>query len=332
MEWVETTGRTVEEAKDAALDQLGVDEHDAEFELVEEPKFGLFGRLRAEARVRARVRPTTPRPKDDRRDRRKRKPRAGSDETAGDEASSNGSDAGDLDGTDTVEVPAGRPAAPASTTATAKAATARRTRRPATTAASAAADKDNDESAPADGTRDRSPAPEQAGRTDNDGRDGGVGMTVPLDEQAEVARDFLDGLMDEMDLDAAIKVEQVDEDTVEINLEGSDLGLLIGPKGATLLALQDLARTVVQRKTSAANGRIMVDVGGYRHKRKVALERFARQVAETVRTEGVRKVLEPMAAADRKIVHDTVNDIEGVRTISEGEDPRRCVVILPADD
>jgi spoIIIJ-associated protein len=331
MEWVETTGRTVEEAKDAALDQLGVDEHDAEFELVEEPKFGLFGRLRAEARVRARVRPTTPRPKDDRRDRRKRKPRAGSDETAGDEASSNGSDAGDLNGADDAEVPAGRSAARASTTATAKAATTRRpTRRPATAAAAAAADKDD--SAPADGNRDRSQAPEQAARTDNDSRDGGVGMTVPLDEQAEVARGFLDGLMDEMDLDAAIKVEHIDEDTVEINLEGSDLGLLIGPKGATLLALQDLARTVVQRKTSAANGRLMVDVGGYRHKRKVALERFARQVAETVRTEGVRKVLEPMAAADRKIVHDTVNDIEGVGTVSEGEDPRRCVVIIPADD
>ena len=157
-------------------------------------------------------------------------------------------------------------------------------------------------------------------------------MTVPLDEQAEVARAFLDGLMEEMDLDAEIKVVQVDEDTVEINLEGGDLGMLIGPKGATLLALQDLARTVVQRKTSAANGRLMLDVGGYRHKRKGALERFARQVADTVKAEGVRKVLEPMAAADRKIVHDTVNDIEGVRTISEGEEPRRCVVILPSED
>ena len=156
-------------------------------------------------------------------------------------------------------------------------------------------------------------------------------MTVPLEEQAEVAREFLDGLIDELDLDAEIKVEHIDEDTVEINLEGDDLGLLIGPKGATLLALQDLARTVVQRKTSAGNGRLMLDVGGYRHKRKGALERFARQVAETVRTEGVRKVLEPMTAADRKIVHDTVNDIEGVRTISEGEEPRRCVVIIPED-
>src|SRR5215218_9049 len=70
MEWVETTGKTIEEAKDAALDQLGVDEQDAEFEVVEEPKTGLFGRTRGEARVRARVRPTQPRPKVERRDRR----------------------------------------------------------------------------------------------------------------------------------------------------------------------------------------------------------------------------------------------------------------------
>ena len=72
MEWVETTGRTVEDAKEAALDQLGVDESDAEFEVVEEARAGLFGRLRGEARVRARVRPTAPRAKDDRRDRRRR--------------------------------------------------------------------------------------------------------------------------------------------------------------------------------------------------------------------------------------------------------------------
>src|SRR6516165_4136967 len=74
MEWVETTGRTVEEAKELALDQLGVLEDDAEFDVVEEPRPGLFGRLRGEARVRARVRPTQPRPKTDRRDRR-RKPK-----------------------------------------------------------------------------------------------------------------------------------------------------------------------------------------------------------------------------------------------------------------
>jgi spoIIIJ-associated protein len=307
MEWVETTGRTIEEAKDAALDQLGVDEQDAEFEIVEEPKIGLFGRVRAEGRVRARVRPTTPRPKDDRRDRRKRKPKVANGAT---EAPIEG----DADEDEAMAPPAGRASSRAA--APAKAAAPRRQPRKAAT--------------PVDDTAAN--RPRRAAQTDDDGRDGGVGMTVPLDEQAEVAREFLDGLMDEMDLDAEIKVVQVDEDNVEINLEGSDLGLLIGQKGVTLLALQDLARTVVQRKTSAANGRIMLDVGGYRHKRKDALERFARQVAETVKAEGVRKVLEPMAAADRKIVHDTVNEIEGVRTISEGEEPRRCVVILPSED
>ena len=78
MEWVETTGKTVEEAKDAALDQLGVDEQDAEFEVLEEPRAGLFGRTRGEARVRARIRPTQPRPKAERRDRRSRPDRRSS--------------------------------------------------------------------------------------------------------------------------------------------------------------------------------------------------------------------------------------------------------------
>src|SRR5438132_13342665 len=76
MEWVETTGKTVDEAKEAALDQLGVHEDDAEFEIVEEPRTGLFGRTRGEARVRARVRPTSPRPKTERGNRRRRRPEA----------------------------------------------------------------------------------------------------------------------------------------------------------------------------------------------------------------------------------------------------------------
>ncbi len=152
---------------------------------------------------------------------------------------------------------------------------------------------------------------------------------VPLDEQAKVARQFLEGLFGEMGLQVELTIEQPDEETVEINVDGRDLGLLIGPKGATLLALGDLTRTVVQRRTSAANGRLTVDVGGYRHKRKEALERFARQVADQVRAEGSSKALEPMNAADRKTVHDTINGIDGVSTTSEGEEPRRRVVIVP---
>src|SRR6516164_5429798 len=100
MEWVETTGRSIEEAKEAALDRLGVDESEAEFEVVDEPRFGLFGRLRSEARVRARVRPTAPRPKQDRRDRRRRRRGDGSETAvvavsdAGEEGHDTSSDAG----------------------------------------------------------------------------------------------------------------------------------------------------------------------------------------------------------------------------------------------
>jgi spoIIIJ-associated protein len=110
---------------------------------------------------------------------------------------------------------------------------------------------------------------------------------------------------------------------------GDDLGLLIGPKGQTLQSVQELARTVVQRRASNRTGRILVDVAGYRVKRRDALERFTRQVAEDVLATGVQRVLEPMSPADRKIVHDTANDLEGVRTVSEGEEPRRRVVIVP---
>jgi spoIIIJ-associated protein len=155
-------------------------------------------------------------------------------------------------------------------------------------------------------------------------------MDVSLEEQAEVAKDFLVGLTSRMNLEAEVDVAQPEEETVELNLQGQDLGLLIGPKGSTLLAMQDVTRTVVQRKTGAGNGRILVDVAGYRRKRKDALARFSRQVAEEVQASGSRRVLEPMSAADRKVVHDTVNQIDGVTTISEGEDPRRRVVIVPS--
>jgi spoIIIJ-associated protein len=166
---------------------------------------------------------------------------------------------------------------------------------------------------------------------EDDAGNGGAGMDVSLDEQGSVARDFLTGLVRHLNLEADIDVVHPNEDTVEVNLQGADLGLLIGPKGATLFALQDLTRTVVQRKTSASNGRLMVDVGGYRQKRKAALERFARQLAEEVKATRNRKVLEPMNAADRKVVHDAVGDIDGVATASEGEEPYRRVVILPVN-
>ena len=107
--------------------------------------------------------------------------------------------------------------------------------------------------------------------------------------------------------------------------------MLIGPRGQTLSAIQELTRTVAQRKVAEGQPRIVVDVAGYRKDRREALERFTRDVAAQVVASGVVRVLEPMPPADRKVVHDTVNSIDGVSTSSEGEEPRRRVVIQPAD-
>ena len=274
MEWVETTGRTVEEAKDAALDQLGVAEDDAEFEVLEEARVGLFGRLRNEARVRARVRPATPRPKEDRRDRRRRRERKPADERSSRETAN----------TERATAPAEKPSRPA-----------------------------------------KSSRQQEERETE----DGDEGMDVPLTEQADVARGFLLGLAREFGVQADVTTVEIDPDTIELQVTGDDLGLLIGPKGQTLTAIQDLARTAVQRKTGGSNGRLLVDIAGYRAKRRVALEAFTKQQAERVLSSGQRLVLEPMSPADRKVVHDTVNDIPGVVTTSEGEEPRRRVVLLP---
>lgn len=155
---------------------------------------------------------------------------------------------------------------------------------------------------------------------------------VSLEEQGEIVQDFLDGLVDAFDLDGELQTEEIDEDMLEVQIVGDDLGLLIGPKGQTLAAVQELARTVVQRRAEGnPRGRFRVDVGGYRQRRREALERFTQSVADEVKSSGTQKALEPMNAADRKVVHDTVNEIDGVETTSEGEEPRRRVVILPAD-
>jgi len=271
MEWVETTGRTTDEAKNVALDRLGVDESDAEFEIIEEPRPGLFGRIRGEARVRARVRPTAPRPKSDRRDRRRRK----------DDASPNGGDRAPAKG-----------------------------------------------KAPRDKNRTRNGPPAAADEeTTMDERDGDQPTS---EEVADDAAEFLRGLLEAFGLEGAVAATQPADGEIEVAISGEGLGILVGPKGQTLLAVQDLTRLAAQRHVGPGSPRLAVDVGGYRQRRVEALRRFSMQVAEQVTETGLAKALEPMAAADRKVVHDALNEVDGVSTASEGEEPYRRVVILPA--
>jgi spoIIIJ-associated protein len=153
-------------------------------------------------------------------------------------------------------------------------------------------------------------------------------MPEPVDVQAtsEALRTFLEGVVEVFGLDAAVTVREVDPGVLEAAIDGEELGLLVGPKGQTVDALQELARSAVPHDGGT---RLRVDVAGYRERRREAPARYATGVAEEVLASGRPTSLEPMSAADRKVVHDTVNEIEGVRTTSEGEDPRRRVVVHP---
>ena len=155
---------------------------------------------------------------------------------------------------------------------------------------------------------------------------------MDLDAQRAAVEGFLDDLLSAFGRgDATVTVTVAEDEALEAAVEGSELGLLVGQKGVTLQAVQELVRSMVQRQfVGQPHARVRVDVAGYRARRKEALARFATSVAESVKESGVAKALDPMGSADRKVVHDTINDLEGVVTVSEGEDAARRVVIRPA--
>jgi spoIIIJ-associated protein len=293
MEWVETTGRTIEAALDAALDELGVDENDVEYEVLARPRGGLLGRFGGEARIRARVKPIS-REKPGEGRRRSRRRGSGSERT--DERPSREGVSTGAGGNGAQERAGSRPAR------------SRRRRRRGGSG----------------GRGERPRQEQQQGATVDEEPD------ISVDEQVDQAVEFTRGLVEAFGAKAEVGSHVEDEDTVLVEVTGENLGLLVGPRGATLAAIEELVRTVVQRQTGGHGVRVHVDVAGYRAKRREALAEFARQLAERVREEAEEQALEPMGASDRKVVHDVVAEMDGVSTISEGEEPRRRVVIRPA--
>lgn len=315
MEWVEISGRTLEEAKEIALEQLGVAESDAELIVLSEPKVGLFGRTRGEARVRARVQPVGARPKRQRRPRKSESGRNGGSTRNGERSkpSANGQAGERIK----VETPADGPVARPSGSPS------RRNRsRTRSTAGQG----------PTSGQTAQPAKSETRARNDRvrQDKEADVAEGVSLEEQAAAAKQFMEGLLEVYGYEGSVATRVLDEDTIEVAATGGELGLLVGPRGSTLAALQDVTRTVVQHRFPTRTDRIVVDVGGYRQRRVAALQRFTQQVAEEVLETSVERALEPMSPADRKVVHDTVNEIEGLVTRSEGEDSARHVVISPA--
>lgn len=150
-----------------------------------------------------------------------------------------------------------------------------------------------------------------------------------LFRQCEIAADYIEGLLDILDYDGDID-ELVSGGRPVVEVVGGRLQNLVGQRGVTLEALQELARLAVFRQTGAPT-RLMLDIGGYRANRRKELAAVARNAVEKVREYGEPVRLEPMSAFERKCVHDVVNAIDGVVSESEGVEPNRRVVIRIAD-
>ncbi|ETK35045.1 Jag family protein [Microbispora sp. ATCC PTA-5024] len=148
-----------------------------------------------------------------------------------------------------------------------------------------------------------------------------------LEQEGEIAADYLEGLLDIADLDGDIDMD-VEGDRAVVSVVGIKGDDLVGPGGEVLEALQELTRLAVHRQTGERS-RLMLDVGGYRERRRTELTKLGTDIAADVKRSGEPKSLQPMTPFERKIVHDAVA-AAGLRSESEGEEPRRFVVVLPA--
>jgi len=304
MEWIETTGSTVDEAKDRALDRLGIAEDDMQFEVIEEGSNSFFRLKRKEARLRARVKPLNTRPKFDRRPRNKKQGRSAKNNNAPEKVKNNKPSKNVK-----KDNPRENNKKNVNNNKTDK------------NAANTRKKRDTDIKSTKKGSS----------KTDSGARSRGEETVeknkMNLEEQAEITEDFVSGLLERMDLQARV-VSSIEDNRAVVQAQGLNLGLAIGPRGETVRAITQLAHTMIQRLSDGeAEGKLTVDIGGYRERRRTFLAEFAVNQANEVIEEGNSVALDPMNASDRKVVHDAVSDIEGVTTRSEGSDYDRHVVI-----
>ncbi len=165
---------------------------------------------------------------------------------------------------------------------------------------------------------------------DEDGDDDAAPTESDLFRQSEIAADYIEGLLDILDFDGDIE-ELVQNGRPMVEVVGGRLNPLVGNRGATLEALQELSRLAVYRQTGEPS-RLLLDVGGFRANRRKELVAVARNAAEKVKQHGEPVRLEPMSAFERKCVHDVINAMSGVESESEGVEPSRRIVVRPAGD
>ena len=346
MEWIETTGATVDDAKERALDRLGVAEDELEYEILAEASRSMLGLKKTDARLRARVRPREPRQRVERRDRDRSRGRRGDRSRAGKGKGNGRNDGGQGDGNrqrgdqtkkgdgnrqrgdraksgggDSKRADRAKPSAGSPDGDSKETSSSRRRGRGSGVSGEARTGVESTSDDRASAGRDEI-APDPAPK----------GEQMELETQSEIVEAFVAGLLDEMGLDARV-VSTIEDDRLSVEAQGLNLGLAIGHRGETVRAITEIARTIVQRRSEGdAVGFLSVDVGGYRERRRTFLEEFARNQADAVLDDGRARALEPMGSADRKVIHDTVSEIDGVDTESEGSDRDRRVVIRPVAD
>jgi len=170
-------------------------------------------------------------------------------------------------------------------------------------------------------------AEEDDDEDEEDGDEDGEDDLSSLEEEGEIAADYIEGLLDIADLDGDIDMD-VEGDRAVVSVVGATLDELVGDDGEVLEALQELTRLAVHRRTGT-RARLMLDVGGFRAQRRIELAELGRSVAAEVSQTGEPKKLRAMSPFERKIIHDAVA-LAGLRSESEGEEPNRRVVVFPA--
>jgi spoIIIJ-associated protein len=180
------------------------------------------------------------------------------------------------------------------------------------------ASADEHETVPVDDpTADLEPDEDSAGPVDRVKR---------LENEGDIAADYLEELLDIADLDGDLDMD-VEGDRAAVSIVGADLDSLVGDDGSVLEALQELTRLAVYRETGERS-RLMLDIGGYRADLRRNLVELAKEAIDEVRQTGEAVKLAPMSPFERKVVHDAVGEA-GLKSESEGVEPTRCVVILP---
>lgn len=290
MEWVEVQGKTIDLAVEVAVKELGLaSREDAKVEVIQDPKAGFLGVGGRDAIVKVSRGP------------KKRRRRRGRGQSGGDSSSKNDKSKGQA--SNQKGSGRGRPDQKRSNSSSSNQKSQnKQSRKPRQEKKVSNSDAEKTQDRPND-------RPEQA----------------PIEEQAEVAAGFITGLLDAFGLEGTVET-RIEEDVLYIEVEGSQTEALVGQKGSVMQSVHELTRTVVQRKTYGAP-RMRIDIAGYRARRREALKIYTAKLAAQVIEEQDEAMLEPMNAADRKVVHDAVAEIDGVRSFSEGDEPRRAVVI-----